>query len=374
MQVQREVTQIQAAIIIVSTIIGVGVLAIPRLASLSADTGAPFITFAGGVIGFISLFILTKLGLRFPEESIFTYGEKIIGKWVSLLLSSCVILFFALLTALTSREFGEVVITSVLQETPLEVTVIIMLALAMLSSRNNFTIFTYIHHLYFPLILFPAILIIILSLKNANALYLLPILGNEPGGSLPGILMVAALFQGCFIFTFVIPAMRRPDKAFRSTIWGFSLACGLYVLIVIATIGVFGSEETKRLLWPTLELAKMTSLPGEVLERLDAAFLAVWVTAVFTTLHTSYSLTVYAISQLARLQDHRMLSYFLLPFIFIVAMLPRNILEMYEIIKVFGKIGLVLTMGYPFVLLMLALIRKKKEDPNNVLSALNKNR
>ncbi|WP_407649410.1 GerAB/ArcD/ProY family transporter [Brevibacillus composti] len=84
-----------------------------------------------------------------------------------------------------------------------------------------------------------------------------------------------------------------PAKA----LWASSLAIlvsgGLYVLIVIASIAIFGAEETKLLLWPTLELARMTSLPAYILERLDILFLAVWVTAVFTTLFSSYYFTLH---------------------------------------------------------------------------------
>ncbi|MFX6540539.1 GerAB/ArcD/ProY family transporter, partial [Acinetobacter baumannii] len=93
---------------------------------------------------------------------------------------------------------------------------------------------------------------------------------------------LAALFQGFFIMTSVIPYMRRPEKAMIAGAFGMFLAGGIYVLTVVAVVAVFGPMETQNLLWPTLELAKTTALPANVLERLDAAFLSVWVTAVFT--------------------------------------------------------------------------------------------
>ena len=140
-------------------------------------------------------------------------------------------------------------------------------------------------------------------------------------------------------------------------------------MIVAATVGVFGAEETKLLLWPTLELAKTTSLPGNILERLDAAFLAVWVTAVFTTLYSSYFLTIHSMSKLFRLRDHKMFSLFLLPFIFLLAMQPQNIIQLYVIIENVGRIGLWITIAYPFALLVIAWLRKKKglRDPKRKL-------
>ncbi|NOU92112.1 GerAB/ArcD/ProY family transporter [Paenibacillus sp. LMG 31456] len=362
MEYPRQITVIQAAAILVSTIIGVGVLPLPLFAARAADTGAPMATLLSVIIAFIGLWLLTKLGMRFPNQSIIQYSETILGKWPARVGSLLIIAFFALLTSLAAREFGEVVITSVLKKTPLEITVIVMLILATLSSRTDVTTFAYIHHFYLPIIVFPVILIIALSLKNSELFYLLPVWGNEPSGMLKGVLTIAALFQGSFVYTMVIPAMRRPDRAMRASCWGMGIAGGLYFSIVIGAVGVFGSEETKKLLWPTLELAKTTALPGNILERLDAAFLAVWVIAVFTTLFSSYYFTIHALCKLLRLRDHKMFSMFVLPVLFAAAMFPENVLHMYEIIAIVGRWGLLLTIGYPFLLLLLAVIRKKRGD------------
>jgi len=360
METPREITVLQAAIILISTIIGVGVLALPRIAVLSGDTGAPLVTLLGILLAFFGLVMITLLGMRFPNQSLIRYSEVILGKPMARFGSIVIIAFFAVLTALASREFGEVVITSVLRRTPLEITVIVMLLLAAITTRNDITTFAYIHHFYSPIILAPVILIVILSLKNAEVIRLLPIWGNEPNGMFIGVLTVAALFQGFFILTMIIPSMRRPDRAMTASIWGMTIAGGLYLIIVIASLAVFGAEEVKLLLWPTLELAKTTSLPANILERLDAAFLAVWVTAVFTTLISSYFLMIHATTELFRLRNHRMFSLFFLPFVFIIAMVPDNVLQMYELIEIVGRFGLLITVVYPTILWVVALIRKKR--------------
>jgi spore germination protein len=360
MEAPYQITVIQAIAILISTIIGVGILPLPRFGVLAADTAAPLVTVAGIILALVSLWIISKLGMRYPRKSFVLYSEEILGRWVAGLGSIFVIGFFAVLTALAAREFGEVVITSVLRRTPLEITVIVMLLLAAIPTRNNITVFAYIHHFYIPLIVGPALVIVALSLKNANFLNLQPIFSNNTSGFFKGALTIAGLFQGSFIMTLVIPNMRRPEKAMKATLWGLAIAGGIYLLIVIATVAVFGSEEIKLLLWPTLELARATSLPAAVLERLDAVFLIVWVTAVFTTLFSTYFLTIHAISDLTRLRDHKMLSLFILPFIFVVAMLPQNIIQMYRIIEWVGRIGLLITIVYPALLLLVATIRKKK--------------
>ncbi|MFD2328646.1 endospore germination permease [Cohnella sp. GCM10020058] len=356
----RDVTGLQASAVLVSTIIGVGVLPLPLFAVRAADTGGPLVTLLACILAMIGLLFITLLGMRFPDQTIIQYSERLIGKWPARAVSVCVILFFALLTSLTAREFGEVVVTSVLKQTPVEVTVIVMLLLAAISTRNTLSTFVYIHFFYVPLLLVPVLMIVALSLKNAEPLNLQPVWGNQPAGMLDGIVTIAALFQGSFVMTIVIPAMRRPAKALAVSFYSILIAGGLYVVIVIAVIGVFGAEEIRQLLWPTLELAKATSLPANVLERLDGAFLAVWVTAVFTTLLSSYYLTSQSLTQLLRLQEPRIFTFFLLPFVFVVAMVPANIVKMYEAVLYVGRIGLGLTIVYPALLLLIAILRKKR--------------
>ena len=188
----------------------------------------------------------------------------------------------------------------------------------------------------------------------------LPVLGNEIRGIPAGIITLSTMFQGYFIMMMVIPAMCKPERAMRSSIWAMLITGVLYILIVTATVSVFGAEETKKLLWPTLELAKATSLPANVLERLDAVFLAVWVTAVFTSLFSCYYFTIYSISKLFRLADHGMMSFFILPILFVLAMLPQSLVQLNEVNSLISKFGLLITIVYPGVLLIIAMLRKKR--------------
>ncbi|MEK3886498.1 GerAB/ArcD/ProY family transporter [Bacillus sp. FSL K6-3431] len=354
----REITIVQTATILISTIIGVGVLRLPLISVRIADTGAPFVTFLAVIVFFIGLWVITKLGIRFSNQSIIEYSEVILGKWLGRMYGLAIIAFFLILTGFASREFGAVVVTAVLKETPLEVTVLAMLLLAAIFTRDNLNTFAYIHNFYVPAILIPALVIVAVSLKNANSLYLQPLFGNGPSGMFSGVITIAALFQTAFILTIIIPHMKRPEKAMKAAVWGTIISGVLYIMIVIATLAVFGPEEMKKTMWPTLELARATSLPGNLLQRLDVVFLAIWVTAVFTTIYSSYMLTIQVIKQLFGLKDHKMFSFFLLPIVFVIAMFPENTLQMYDLIGIVGRLGLLVTIVFPIFLLITAKIRK----------------
>lgn len=360
---QRSITWFQASAVVISSIIGGGVLDIPRTAAATADSGAPLITLAGIAIALLGIWLITVLGMRFPKENLFQYSQHILGKPVAYSVNLCMVLFFVILTALTVRQFGEVVVSAVLRKTPIEVTIIILLLLATVTTRRNIIRFSYIHMFYLPFILGPVLGIALISLQNAEVLNLQPIIGNHPKDVIGGGLSITALFQSSLIITLIIPFMKKPEKALRSSMLGGTIAGLLYLIIVISTVATFGPQETIQLIWPTLEIARSTSIPGKIFERLDAIFIAVLVISVFTTIYATYYLASYAMRETFGLKDHGFLSSFLLPFLYLVAMIPQDIFQLYRMGEIVGKVGLSLTLCYPLLLWIITVIRKIRGNP-----------
>ncbi len=182
MRLREETTLsgIEMAAILISTVIGVAILPFPLFAVRGAGTGAGMLTLMAIGITLIGLLSVIALGLRFPGQSIIQYGAQIIGRPAAAMLNALLIVFYIVLTASAAREFGTVVVTSVLKQTPIEATVIIMLLIAAISARKDLRTFANIHLFYTPIILMPVLLIVCLSFQNAEPLYLLPIFDHTP--------------------------------------------------------------------------------------------------------------------------------------------------------------------------------------------------
>lgn len=355
----RSITVLEVVAILFGSTAGVGVLAAPRLAVEAGGTAGPLISLLGVALVFLAATIVAALGSRFPEESIVVYARRLIGKWPARIMNLCIIAYFAVLTALSAREFGKVVVVASLPKTPTEVTTLVMIILVAIASRNSISTFSYIHLFYFPFIVAPIGIISLLSLKNANLLYLQPLSGTTSFLKMTqGSLVIAALLQGGFVLTIIIPAMRTSHKALKATTIGMVLSGGVYLFTVAASLAVFGPNEIRLIYWPTLELAKTTMLPGEILERLDAIFISVWVIAVFTSMYSTYYLTLESFRQVTKLSDARMLAFPFAAVVFFIAMLPPNIVELYRVITIVGEYGLILTVAYPLLLWVLAKIRR----------------
>lgn len=365
MQKPRSVTLLQATWSVAATIIGVGILAFPRITVEYASTGAPLAAIAA-TIGIICFgLILAYLGKEYPEKTMFEYADLVIGKWIAGIFLLPIGLYYLVLAGLTAREFGEVVVTSVLQRTPLEVTVIIMLFLAASAARSDAGVLARILTFYMPFVYFPALVIVMLTLKSSQLSNIRPLLSfmHETNWMQLGhaMLVVMALFQNYLLIGLLTPFMYRPNLAWKSASMGIGVAGLLYVIIMYATLSVFGTEEIKNLLWPTLELAKTAAFPAFFVERLDPIFIAVWVTAVFTSILSFYYVSIQGFAHLFRFKNHKIWTTILFPIIFILAMQPPNVIEMYQIVERVGIAGLYLTLGYPAVLVVFHLVKKRRK-------------
>lgn len=355
------VTDLQLLMCIATTVIGVGILAFPRITVKYTSTGAPMSTLLGFLLVFLVCVTLAYLGEKYPEKTLFEYSDLLLSKWLGGVLTLAVSIYFIELAALAAREFGEVVITSVLPRTPLEVTVFIMLVLAVISSRSDVAVFTRIITFFMPIVYFPALVIVMLTLKSATFTNIIPVANvfyqTTWAKMLRSSLTVAAVLQNFMIIGLLTPFMYQPKKARKSVSLGIGLAGVLYLILIFATLSVFGFEEINNLLWPTLELAKTAAFPTLFFERLDPIFIAVWVTAVFTAILSSYYIALQGLTHLLRFTNHKALTFLLFPFVFILAMQSSNEVNLYDVIEMVGLIGLPLTVGFPFLLFLIHLIK-----------------
>ncbi|MGN7941000.1 endospore germination permease [Virgibacillus sp. 6R] len=361
----RRISVFQAAAIMINSSIGVSLLALPRIASEKAGSGALFVTLLAVILFITSVWICSTLAKRFPKESFLAYSQTIIGKRFGKIAAFMMICFFLFTTSIVLREFGEVLSTSLMQETPISVTILSMLVLIAITTRNNITTISYFHTYYLPFIVIPIVSIAIIAFKDIDWRHLKPFLGNETtladfvGGaiSIAGLPFIPITL---FIIFVIAPHMVEPKRIVKGALSGSFVAAIMFFLATGITLAVFGAEELKKSMWPMLVLTRMSELPSSILERLDILFLMVWIISAFTTLLSGYLICIEFASQLFRLRSHRVLSYLALPLLYALAFYPRNALHLSQIMSHVGVWSVLITTGYPLVLLLIAIIRGKE--------------
>ncbi|WP_202076928.1 GerAB/ArcD/ProY family transporter [Caldalkalibacillus salinus] len=361
----------QSASLIASTLIGVGVLTLPRMTAEDAHEAAWLSTLVGSIGALVAIVVITRLGMRFPRKTIVEYSAiilgseskmgRIMGKILSFPIIFTLLTFWLLGTASVARTFGEVVVNAVLRRTPLEVIIITMLLIALVLVMYDVEVLARTNEILMPLIVIPVVLIALFSYQSFSIENVLPI---WPALSITeffsGALMTLFAYQGFEIITIFSAHTQVSRKNTKFNMIGLITAALVYLLIVFAGVSVFGDDELSLLMWPTLELVKVTQAPGLVLERMESAFLGVWVAAVFTTTANLYYCATIAASQLLNRRKHRRwFGIAFLPIIFWMSLIPQNILELFEWQTYIGYLGITSGAAFPILLFIIARLRKK---------------
>jgi len=369
---ERTFSTWQQLSIITSTLIGVGVLTLPRTSSAILKEAGWLGPALGAVISWCSIALIAWLGRRFIGMTFIQYtpivwGSKRLpwlGKWLGL---PWVLIFLASLfcsTAATSRIFGEVVVTAVLLDTPLEAILITMFLLALILCMHEVEVLARVNEVLIPLIVLPVLFIALTSFQNANWNNLMPFYSSSWSDLWGAVLETTFSYQGYELMLIFFAFSRPGCQLGRASGFGIGLAAFVYTLIVLAGIVVFGYEELQRVTWPTLELVKNTQVPGLILERLESAFLAVWVAAVFTTVGNTYYGFIYGLRQLfgRGIVFQRISAAVLLIPLCYIALIPQNITDVFQVAEVLGYTGLIVTTFLPLIYVLVTLVRYGWKD------------
>lgn len=274
--------------------------------------------------------------------------------WILLFLT-----FQYLSTAATTRIFGEVVVTAIFVETPLEVIIISMFLITVMLCLHEPEVVARINELLLPIIVLPLVVIAFASFQQAEWDNLLPIFSTSWKNVFRGGIETAFSYQGYELMLIYFAFAQRGSNPFKATRYGITFSMFVYMLIVLASITVFGHEEIQRLAWPTLELVKTTQMPGLILERLESAFLGVWVAAVFTTTANTYYVVVYGLRQwLGRgMMFQRIIAALLLIPLFYISLIPQNVVQLSALTDNLAYMGLIVTTFLPLVYALVTLMR-----------------
>ncbi|HEX7064058.1 MAG TPA: endospore germination permease [Bacillales bacterium] len=363
------ITSRESSALITSTIIGAGVLTLPRPASEIAHQSAWLATLCGGIVIFFVMWAITKLGLRFPGKTFVEYTGDLIGikrsETVGKLVALPILLFFILMwlgmMVAAIRLFGEAIVSAVLPETPLEVIVGIFLLALLALLIVELEVIVRFNEILLPVIILPVTFVSVLSLQNAELTNIFPMFKIDLFTFLKGVVSQMFAYQGFTIMLLFMAYVQRGKNVGASTI-GIALPTFNYILIVFATVAVFGFEELQHLTWPTLELMKSTDFSFFILERIESAFVAIWVVAVYTTAGNLFYAVCFAFAQIlpTKKEDtaRKWIGVCLLPVAFWLVFLPENVYQLFQWSKYIGYAGLV-AFAIPFVLLLLAVIRKQ---------------
>jgi len=346
--------------ILVTNIIGIGILSLPRVLAEKAGPDSLIVLTAGSVLFIIIALLMQMLVRKFPRKTIIEISDYLLFKPMGIIIGLLYIVYLILITSLEIRAFGEITKNFLLINTPIEVIIISFLLTIVYVVRSGIESIARLSVIVLPLSVFPSIIVMFVAIPDLDLTYFLPILRTPLPDLIKAVPQVFFSFLG-FEFIVLLGYFVKDTKNLKRTaVSSITFVSVVYFIFTAITISRFGIEENKNLIWPVVTLFKSVKLPGTLLESVEVVIMSTWLLSIFMTVAIAYYAATFLISRIFKSREHNYLALFFLPLMYGLSLIPENIAEVYDYLDTFSNFfGVIMAFILPILLLLISFVRKK---------------
>ncbi|MCJ7690056.1 MAG: spore germination protein, partial [Clostridiaceae bacterium] len=205
------------------------------------------------------------------------------------------------------------------------------------------------------------LIVFMLIALNADFTNLLPVINNKASEYFRASKYILFCFGGLEIAYLIIPYVKNKKNLPRVLRRSIVFVAIFYAIVMMLVVAVFSKEQSRILLWPTISMVRSLDIPGTFIERWDGLVMAFWVFFYFTTFVNTYFFSSEIIKTVFKLKDIKLSSLLIIPIVYVVALYPDNMAELYSL--EFETTPVLLTAIFVFVILpiLILLVGKGKE-------------
>lgn len=294
----------QAALLLVTMIFATVILSVPAIVVKHARQDAWISVILATGAGLLIARLVTTLGLRFPDRTIFEYPAEILGRWPGKLVGLLYIGWFLHINAGVIKQYGEFLVAAFMPDTPLIVFSLVLVAMAAYTVRNGLEVFSRANEIFFPFITLIIVISTILVIKDINLQKLLPVADVGAIYVVKGAMAPMAWFGEIVTITALIPYLNKPRESLRLAAVVILSSGLIFLLVVLDAIALIGPELTEALAFPGLNKYRIINV-ANFLGRLEAFAMLAWVITGFVKVSLFYWVSVLGIAQVLGLHDYR---------------------------------------------------------------------
>ncbi|MEH7086838.1 spore germination protein [Neobacillus drentensis] len=356
------ITTPQAAVVVINFILGTGILTLPRASVEKVKTPDVCITvIIGGLIAMMAGVMIVKLSQQFPEKTFYQYSRIIAGKWVGGLLSVLIVCYLLITAGFQVRAMVEVTGFYLLEGTPVWAITMSFIWVGFYLTIGGINPIARLFEIIFPITVILFLLVTFMSFGIFEMDNLRPVLGLGVIPVLKGVKTTALAYTGLEIMLILPAFMIHPDKAVKAVVVGIAIPLIFYVITVIMVIGALSVDGVVTRTWPSLDLIRSFEIPGLIFERFESMLLVIWIMQIFATFTIAYYAAALGLAQLFKKNIHPFL-YGLLPVIYIITRMPKNINDLFKLGDMIGNVALYLFGLLPLLLLIVSRWKVGKHE------------
>lgn len=233
------------------------------------------------------LFLLIRRFLKnaLPNEGFAELFIRALGKWPGKIIIMLFTFWLIFYTAFSLRSGADRYISSAYQNSPPAFFVIILLLLALLAVMGSFRAFSRTAEVFFPLLVVVIVLVVFLAYQDIDFACLHPFLLSQTPQVLKGIPPIASVMGVAAYFGFLEGRAREKDKRTKTMFLFMIIMLLVIIALCVTTVGTLGAETAAKYHFPFFGMVRNISF-FNLLDRLDALIIALWVITDFALIST----------------------------------------------------------------------------------------
>lgn len=331
---------------VVISVIGAGGFSYGRELAETVGKNGQYTACFCGLITFIALMSIYH-SCKVNNFKNFTYiAEEFLGKVFGKIIALEFVIGVAVFVSIQIRSYTEVIKMKLLIKTPAELILIIMIICGTYLLRGGLDSLMKFNELALWIMMIPIVVIIIFAIFKINIHNLMPFVDFQRTNIFAGIKNSAYAFNGISVVYLLLPylSQKHQFRKIAGTTLGFITF--FYIVIYLIVIGFFGVEETGGLLWPFISLISNVEIPGNFVENWEGIIMVIYMIFNFAAFVNAYFVSVSVLKDIFRFDDVRLSNIFIVPLIYVVSMIPQNIVE----------VNIILTYYFPYFYLVNYLV------------------
>lgn len=359
----EKVSNLQIKALMVTTAIGAGILSLPSEMARVLGTGGWLGILIGGLATIPFLIMADKIFKDHPGMDYLEIGEKLVGP----LIFKCILIVFLayniVVLSFASRILSGVIKAYLLETTPMWVIILTMLFAVSYMARSQIEDLARMAVIIYGVIIAFVIFLLGVNLPGLDYTNVYPIFNIEYSKVLKGALTGFFTYSGFELIILVFPLSEDTEKTLQHSIKGIFIIIGIYLIIFFVTLSQYGISQLEREIWPTIAVLKEVDLPGYFLENLDGIAMAMWVMVVFGTMGPFLNASGIILADIFETQVHEIFILPLIPIIYIFAILPKNLVQTYQIMgKILTYILIVVIGIIPTIMFIISQIKGRGKN------------
>lgn len=355
-----KVSHIQIRGLIVSSVIGVGILSLPNILTILLGKDGWIAILTIGLISIPLLWVINQVFKENPGKDFFQIGRETLGKPIFNLLLVSLFGSLLLYCASLSRILGEMVKAFLLPNTPVEVIIIVFILATSYIATYEIDVICRAGYFMYPIIIGFALIFVLLALPTADFTNILPAFQGDLTNLPKGILNTFFSFAGFELIIFAVPYAEDKKEVLKSSMLAILTITIIYLSLFFITLTQFTVEEIQNQIFPVLIIAKNVDLPGYFLQNLDGFVVAIWVLVIFSSVGPSYYGSGKILSEVFSTKSHKNFIWLLAPVIYFIATMPENMIQMERVIgRIRNILGIISIIVVPALIYIVGILRRR---------------